>query len=63
MACCKDGIYHCVISGFGREVADNCALLGHYAASIGKTNDHCSPRNIPGERSSRRIIVTSHIYK
>jgi hypothetical protein len=25
----------CVISGFGREVVENCALLGYYAAIIG----------------------------
>jgi len=25
----------CVISGFRREVAENCALLGYYAASGG----------------------------
>ena len=24
-----------MISGFGREVDENCALLGHYAASSG----------------------------
>ena len=27
----------CVISGFRREVAENCAQLGYYAASSGKT--------------------------
>ena len=63
MTCYKDGVYHCVISGLRREVAENCALLGHYAASIGKKNYHCSPRNIPEEGSSRSIVVTSHIYK
>jgi len=29
MTCYKDGVYHCVISGFRRKVAKNCALLGH----------------------------------
>jgi hypothetical protein len=27
-------VYHCVISGFRREVDENCDLLGYYAASI-----------------------------
>jgi len=27
----------CVISGFRREVAENCPLLGYYAASSVKT--------------------------
>ena len=26
---------HCVIWGFRRDVAENCALLGYYAASSG----------------------------
>jgi len=28
-------LFECVISGFCREVAENCALLGYYAASSG----------------------------
>jgi len=28
-------VFPCVISGVRREVADNCALLGYYAASSG----------------------------
>jgi hypothetical protein len=28
-------VYLCVMSGFRREVAENCALLGHYAAISG----------------------------
>ena len=28
-------LYSCLISGFRREVAENCALVGHYAASSG----------------------------
>jgi len=35
-----------VISGFCREVAENLALLGHYATST-------SPRNDPEERGSQ----------
>jgi hypothetical protein len=27
-------LLECVISGFGREVDENCALLGYYSASI-----------------------------
>jgi len=27
----------CLIAGFRREVDDNCALLGYYAASCGKS--------------------------
>jgi hypothetical protein len=26
----------CVISGFSREIVENCALLGYYSASSGK---------------------------
>jgi hypothetical protein len=43
----------CVISGFRREVAENCALLGYYAASIGSFPYHYSPRNNLEERSSK----------
>jgi len=28
-------IIHCVISGFRREVDENCALLGYYSAGSG----------------------------
>jgi len=45
----------CVISGFRREVAENCALLGYYAASSGR-NYHCSLRNNPEERSSHYFL-------
>jgi hypothetical protein len=37
-----------VISGFRREVVENLALLGYYAASSG--NFYYSPRNNPEER-------------
>jgi hypothetical protein len=30
----------CVISGFHRQVAENCAVLGYYAASSGKNITH-----------------------
>ena len=32
---CTNCSVYCVISGFRREVDENCALLGHYAASSG----------------------------
>jgi hypothetical protein len=32
---CGKGASRCEISDFRREVAENCALLGHYAASSG----------------------------
>jgi len=38
-----------MISGFRREVAENCALLGYYTAISGKL--HYSLRNNPEERS------------
>jgi hypothetical protein len=41
----------CVISGFRREVAENCALLGLYSAYGGKLR--YSLRNNPYERSSQ----------
>jgi hypothetical protein len=31
----KNASLHCVISGFRREVDENWALLGYYAAGIG----------------------------
>ena len=34
---CFDKATVCVISGFRREVDDNCALLGHYAARRGNS--------------------------
>ena len=36
----------CVISGFSREVNENCALLGHYAA--------CSDNPLPTFRGQKR---------
>jgi hypothetical protein len=42
------------ISGFRREVAENCALLGYYAASSGNFSYHYSLRNNPEEESSQR---------
>jgi hypothetical protein len=43
--------YVCVILGFGREAADNCALLGQYAPS----SDNFSPtfRDNTSVQSSR----------
>jgi hypothetical protein len=41
----------CVISGFGREVAENCPSLGYYAAISGSY--HHSRHNNPEELSSQ----------
>ena len=38
-------------AGFRREVAQNCVLLGCYAASSGIKSHHYSLRNNPEERS------------
>jgi len=40
-----------MISLFRREVAENCALLGYYAASSGNFFYHYLVRNSPEERS------------
>ena len=40
----------CMIKGFCHEIAENCALLGHYAVSHG--NYQYSPSNDPEEHSS-----------
>jgi hypothetical protein len=58
-----------MISGSCREVAENCALLGHYAASSGNLlpgtvrKYHCSLRNKPEERSSPVEGTTQEIFK
>ena len=58
---------NCVVSGFRREVDENCVLLGCYAASSGNSlstfrdrcpersvkNYHYSLRNDPEESSSQ----------
>ena len=63
-----------MISGFGREVDENCAFLGHYATISGNflpmvvQNYHCLLRNDPEERSSEAsfcremIAVCSDIH-
>jgi hypothetical protein len=51
-----------IISGFPRQVAVECVLLGYYAASSGNysetsvRNYHYSLRNNPEERSSQGQI-------
>jgi hypothetical protein len=49
----------CVILGFRREVDENCALLGHYAASSGPL----LMRNDPEERSSKQYTFLKIILK
>jgi hypothetical protein len=48
------------ISGFRREVDENCAVLGYYVASSGNFYYHYWLRNDPEERSSQ-ILSTSDI--
>jgi hypothetical protein len=54
-----------MISGFRREVAENCILLGYYAGSSGNflptRNCHYSLRNNPEERSSLATAIMSDI--
>jgi len=58
-----------VISGFRREVEENCALLGFYAASSGNflatfrdklsvRNYYYASRNNPEESSSQLILLS-----
>jgi len=47
-----------VISGFRREVADNCALQGYYAASSGSC--HYLLRNKPDEHSSQDLFLSDY---
>jgi hypothetical protein len=51
---CSEKSKEISISGFRREVAENCALLGYYAASSGNFSCHYSLRNNPEEQSSQR---------
>ena len=48
--CVNCGVY-CVISRFRREVDENCALLGYYAASSGN--------NVPTLRDNLSVTSSS----
>jgi hypothetical protein len=52
----------CVISGFRRKVAANCAYLGFYAASRGGGNYRYYLRNNPEERRSHILISRYYVY-
>ena len=56
----------CVISGFRREVDNNCALLGYYAANSGNSLPTIVPKrryvsNSPEERNSQLRIFFVNI--
>ena len=54
-----------IISGFRRDVAENCALMYYYAGSSGnflpRRNYHYSLRNNPDEHSSFSTAILSDI--
>jgi hypothetical protein len=55
--------YKCVISGFRREVHENCALLGYYAAHSGNTlptfRDNLSVPSSSFKKSKKKRPETS----
>ena len=46
---------HCVMSRFRREAVENCALLGHYAASSGNFLPKFGNLSVPTDRLYRNV--------